>query len=73
MENDNKARYLCICRNIRNNQSKVWNKRTMNWVLLTKYFGLGSTRAYEWCEWLGLHPEQYGDFITPEKLEETNA
>lgn len=52
-------RYLCIVRSIRNNQSKAWNKRTMNWCLLVQYFGLGSTSAHEWCRRLGLDPEGY--------------
>ena len=55
----NKSRYLCIVRNIRNKQSKAWNSRTMNWVLLSDYFGLGSTRAHEWCEWLGIEPDSH--------------
>lgn len=55
----NSARYLCIIRNIRNKQSKAWNKRTMNWVLLRDYFGLGSTMANRWCEWLEIDPDEY--------------
>jgi hypothetical protein len=58
-EEKNKSRYLCIVRNIRNNQSKAWNSRNMNWVLLAKYFGLGSTMSHEWCKWLGIDPELY--------------
>ena len=58
-EEKNKSRYLCIVRNIRNKQSKAWNSRTMNWVLLSDYFGLGSTLAYKWCEWLGIEPDSH--------------
>lgn len=54
-----KSRCLCIVSSIRNNKSKAWNKRTANWVLLTNYFGLGSTKAHEWCAWLGIDPDAH--------------
>jgi ribosomal protein S13 len=55
----NKSRYLCIFRNIRNNKSKAWNKRTANWALLVEFLGIGSTSAQKWCEWLGIDPDAH--------------
>jgi hypothetical protein len=52
-------RFLCIARNIRNHQSRAWNRRTANWVLLKEFFGLGATSAYRWCDHLGINPDEY--------------
>lgn len=54
-----KNRFLCILRNIRNNQSKAWNKRNLNWQVLTNFFDLGGVTSYRWCDWLGIDPEGF--------------
>jgi hypothetical protein len=59
MTEQEKLRFICIVINIRNHQSRAWNQRTPNWVLLTNFFGLGSTSAYRWCRELGLDPDSH--------------
>ena len=63
---ENNKRLLCVVRNIRSKNSKAWNKRTVNWVLISDYFGYGSTSATKLCNELGIDPDGFRAAITQE-------
>tara|TARA_R100001480_G_scaffold148290_1_gene147579 strand:+ start:394 stop:606 length:213 start_codon:yes stop_codon:yes gene_type:complete len=52
-----KTQLKMLLRNVREQHSKAWNKRSPNWVLIKNVLGKGSTTAFNFCKEIGIEAD----------------